>query len=213
MKVVIIGSAYPLRGGLAAYNERIARAFQEDGDEVEIITFSLQYPNFLFPGKTQYSSDPAPGDLSVDVCINSVNPLNWWSVGRKIRKMKPDLVICKFWLPFIIMIGSIYILFIAKDYISSVYKIEEGEVQGEPPISIQTLTTMQNYLVISSIITLVVGFIYYIGEKKIEYGKDFTYYTFMIGNPTCKLDTPQMNKSFLDILAIGLKPELYKESN
>ena len=100
MKVVIIGSAYPLRGGLAAYNERIARAFQEDGDEVEIITFSLQYPNFLFPGKTQYSSDPAPDDLSIDVCINSVNPFNWWSVGRKIRKMKPDLVICKFWLPF-----------------------------------------------------------------------------------------------------------------
>ena len=100
MKIVIIGSAYPLRGGLAAYNERIARAFQEAGDSVEIVTFKLQYPSFLFPGKTQYSSDPAPDDLSIDVAINSINPINWWRVGRKIRKMQPDLVICKFWLPF-----------------------------------------------------------------------------------------------------------------
>lgn len=100
MKIVIIGSAHPLRGGLSAYNERIARAFQEAGDEVNIITFSLQYPDFLFPGTTQYSDEPAPKDLSIEVAINSVNPFNWFSVGNKIRKMKPDLVICKFWLPF-----------------------------------------------------------------------------------------------------------------
>jgi glycosyltransferase involved in cell wall biosynthesis len=100
MKIVIIGSAYPLRGGLAAYNERIARAFQEAGDDVQMVTFKLQYPSFLFPGKSQYSSDPAPEDLFIDVSINSINPFNWWSVGRKIRDMKPDLVICKFWLPF-----------------------------------------------------------------------------------------------------------------
>lgn len=100
MKIVIIGSAYPLRGGLAAYNERIARAFQEAGDTVQLVTFKLQYPNFLFPGKTQYSSDPAPDDLNIDVQINSINPFNWWRVGRAIRNMQADLVICKFWLPF-----------------------------------------------------------------------------------------------------------------
>jgi len=99
-KIVIIGSAHPLRGGLAAYNERLAEAFQEAGDEVEIYTFSLQYPGFLFPGKTQYSSDPAPDGLKIHVKINSINPLNWWSVGREIAKLKPDIVIVKFWLPF-----------------------------------------------------------------------------------------------------------------
>lgn len=98
--VVIIGSAYPLRGGLATYNERLARAFQENGDKVVIHTFSLQYPNFLFPGKTQYSEGPPPEGLDIRVTVNSVNPFNWIKVGRMIRKQDPDLVIVKFWLPF-----------------------------------------------------------------------------------------------------------------
>ncbi len=99
-KIVIIGSAYPLRGGLSAYNERIARAYQQQGDDVTIYTFSLQYPGILFPGKTQYSSDPAPGDLNIKVKVNSINPLNWIKIGRKIKKLKPDLIIVKFWIPF-----------------------------------------------------------------------------------------------------------------
>lgn len=99
-KIVIIGSAYPLRGGLSAYNERLARAYLQSGDEVMIYTFSLQYPGFLFPGKTQYSTDPSPTDLKIQVKINSINPLNWISVGREIKRLKPDLVIIKFWIPF-----------------------------------------------------------------------------------------------------------------
>jgi glycosyltransferase involved in cell wall biosynthesis len=99
-KIVIIGSAYPLRGGLTAYNERIARAYQQHGHEVIIYTFSLQYPGIFFPGKTQYTDDPAPKDLYIRVKINSVNPINWILVGREIKKLKPDLVIIKFWIPF-----------------------------------------------------------------------------------------------------------------
>ena len=100
MKIIIIGPAYPLRGGLAAFNERLATAFLEQGEEVEIVTFSLQYPNILFPGKTQYSEDPPPKNLSIQVSINSVNPFNWLSVGKAIAKEQADLVICRFWLPF-----------------------------------------------------------------------------------------------------------------
>jgi len=100
MKVVIIGSAYPLRGGLAAYNERLARAFTEAGDEVSIYSFSLQYPSFLFPGKSQFSSGPAPEGLRIKTRINSINPFNWFSAGNEIRRENPDLVICPFWLPF-----------------------------------------------------------------------------------------------------------------
>lgn len=99
-KIIIVGTAYPLRGGLAAFNERLARQFQLEGDEVIIYTFSLQYPSFLFPGKTQYSSDPAPKDLTIREVLNSVNPFSWWKVGRMIKREKPDIVISKFWLPF-----------------------------------------------------------------------------------------------------------------
>lgn len=99
-KVYIIGTAYPLRGGLAAYNERLAREFQRMGSTVTIRTFSLQYPSILFPGKTQYSTTPAPADLDIKVEINSVNPFNWIRVGRRIRKEKPDLIVIKFWMPF-----------------------------------------------------------------------------------------------------------------
>ncbi len=100
--VIILGSAYPLRGGgISSYNERLARAFQGNGDKVKIITFSLQYPSFLFPGKTQYSSEQAPTDLDIEVLVNSVNPINWFIVGNKISKQKPDLLIMRYWIPFI----------------------------------------------------------------------------------------------------------------
>jgi len=100
MKVVIIGPAYPLRGGLATYNERLARAFREAGDDVRMVTFSLQYPNFLFPGQTQFSTEPGPTDLDIEVSLNSMNPWSWLQVGRKLRRERPDLVVFRFWLPF-----------------------------------------------------------------------------------------------------------------
>jgi D-inositol-3-phosphate glycosyltransferase len=100
MKIVIIGPAYPLRGGLATYNERLARAFQAAGDEARLVTFSLQYPGFLFPGQTQFSTESGPTDLSIEVSLNSVNPLSWWAVGRRLRRERPDLVVFRFWLPF-----------------------------------------------------------------------------------------------------------------
>lgn len=99
-KVIIIGPAYPLRGGLATYNERLAREFQAAGDDVTIVTFSLQYPGFLFPGTTQYSEGPAPSGLKIKAWINSVNPLNWITTGNSISRMKPDFVIVRYWLPF-----------------------------------------------------------------------------------------------------------------
>ncbi|PRY12636.1 glycosyltransferase involved in cell wall biosynthesis [Pontibacter ummariensis] len=100
-RVIIVGPAYPLRGGgMATFNERLAYAFQEAGDEVEIVTFSLQYPSFLFPGKSQYSEEPAPEGLRIKVLINSVNPISWWRTGNYIRKQTPDLVIFRYWLPF-----------------------------------------------------------------------------------------------------------------
>jgi glycosyltransferase involved in cell wall biosynthesis len=98
--VKIIGPAYPYRGGLAAYNERLAREFLAKGYRVEMETFTLQYPGILFPGKTQYADWEAPEGLKIRRTVSSVNPLNWIRVGNRIRKEKPDLVIFKYWIPF-----------------------------------------------------------------------------------------------------------------
>lgn len=100
MTIGIIGPAWPLRGGLADFDERLARELQRGGHGVTIYSYSLQYPSFLFPGKSQYTSDPAPADLKIETCINSVNPLSWLRVGRRIRKAAPDLLIVRYWLPF-----------------------------------------------------------------------------------------------------------------
>ncbi|MEI2273979.1 glycosyltransferase [Sphingobacterium sp. ML3W] len=101
MRIVILGSAYPLRGGgIASFNERLATHFQELGHEVDIYSFTLQYPNFLFPGKSQYSDEPAPAGLNIQTKVNSINPLNWFKVGRELRRAKYDLLIVRFWMPF-----------------------------------------------------------------------------------------------------------------
>src|SRR3954453_20316466 len=99
-RVVIIGPAHPLRGGLASFDERLARQFNLDGDDATIYTFSLQYPGFLFPGTTQYSSGPAPTDIKIRVVINSVNPINWLIVGNELMRAQPDIIVVRYWLPF-----------------------------------------------------------------------------------------------------------------
>ena len=100
MKIVILGTSWPYRGGLATFNERLAKQFVSEGNEVEIWTFTLQYPSFLFPGKTQYTEEAAPEDLIIRRKLNSCNPFNWIRVGREIRKAAPDLLICCYWMSF-----------------------------------------------------------------------------------------------------------------
>ena len=100
MNIVILGTAYPYRGGLAAFNERLAYQFQQEGHTVKMVTFTLQYPSFLFPGKTQFTSDPAPEALVIERKVNSCNPFNWLKVGRQLRKERPDLVVFAYWMSF-----------------------------------------------------------------------------------------------------------------
>jgi glycosyltransferase involved in cell wall biosynthesis len=97
--VVIIGPGYPLRGGLATFDQRLAREFISEGYDCEIYSFSLQYPDFMFPGTTQYSTEPPPEGLTILSRINSVNPFNWLSVGRELRRKKPDIIVVRYWLP------------------------------------------------------------------------------------------------------------------
>ena len=100
MRIAILGTAHPYRGGLAAFNERLAEACLEAGHTVEVVTYTLQYPGFLFPGESQTDERPAPRGYRVTRKLNSVNPVSYLSTGRYLLGLRPDLIICKFWLPF-----------------------------------------------------------------------------------------------------------------
>jgi glycosyltransferase involved in cell wall biosynthesis len=99
-RVVIMGPAHPLRGGLATFNQRLAQEFINEGHSCEVISFSLQYPSLLFPGKTQFSNDPPPKGIRILSLINSVNPVNWFNTGKFLKKEKPDVIVVRFWIPF-----------------------------------------------------------------------------------------------------------------
>lgn len=100
MKIILLGTSWPFRGGLATFNERLAKQFMAEGHDVEIWTFTLQYPSFLFPGKTQYSNEPAPEGIAIRRELNSCNPFNWIRVGKAIKKAAPNLLICCYWMSF-----------------------------------------------------------------------------------------------------------------
>lgn len=107
-KVIIIGPAFPFRGGIANFNNALAQEYHNRGDEVILYSFTLQYPSFLFPGTTQYEIGEVPKNLKIKTLINSVNPFNWISVASRINKEQPDYVIIRYWLPFMApCLGSI----------------------------------------------------------------------------------------------------------
>ena len=100
MKIVILGPAHPYRGGLASIMQTMAREYQSRGHEVKIYTFTVQYPELLFPGKSQFVDTPAPEDLHIERVMNTVNPINWVRLGLRLKREKPDMILMKYWTPF-----------------------------------------------------------------------------------------------------------------
>jgi glycosyltransferase involved in cell wall biosynthesis len=100
MKIISLGPAHPYRGGLATFSDRLAQQFSAEGHEVKVFTFSLQYPKLLFPGKSQYTDGPPPPGININRKLNSINPFNWILTGLLIKREKPDILLIRFWLPF-----------------------------------------------------------------------------------------------------------------
>jgi len=99
MKIVIISTAYPLRGGISHYVSLLYQHLSERHD-VSIITFRRQYPRFLFPGKSQEEIGERGSAVPTVQIIDTLNPLTWYKAGRIAAKSKPDLIIFKYWMPF-----------------------------------------------------------------------------------------------------------------
>ncbi len=153
-KVIIITPAHPLRGGIAASGERLAKAFLEQGHQVKIYSFSLQYPNFLFPGKTQYSDEPAPQDIDIQTVINSINPFNWLSIGRKIAQERADIVICRFWLPVMAPCLGTILRIVKRNGISKIVGLVDNIVPhehrlGDRPLAQYFVNACDSFIVMS----------------------------------------------------------------
>lgn len=97
--IVMLGPAHPYRGGLAGFNQTLARAFIAQGIRCRMFTFTVQYPQFLFPGKTQFTDDPPPEGLDITRVLSTVNPLSWIRTGLRIRREKPDALVVRYWIP------------------------------------------------------------------------------------------------------------------
>ena len=98
MQIALISVAPPYRGGISKQTSILVENLSKN-HSVDVINYSRQYPDFLFPGKTQYLDDKLENDNSSRM-IDSINPLTWFSTGNKLAKKNYDLVIFRFWNPF-----------------------------------------------------------------------------------------------------------------
>lgn len=142
MKIAIIGTAFPYRGGLANFNERLAYEMQKDGHQVSIYTFSLQYPDFIFPGKSQYSEDEPPQNLHIERVLSSVNPFSWISAGNKIKKQNYDLVVIGYWLPFMSLCLSAVANRIKSNKKSKIVSVVHNMIPHESRVGDQFLSNL-----------------------------------------------------------------------
>ncbi len=128
---VIIGPAHPYRGGIASFNERLAAEMKAGGANARIETFSLQYPGILFPGKTQYTDAPARQSTDITRSINSIWPTSWIRTGYRIRREKPDIVIFRYWLPFMAPCFGTIAKIIAKNRHTRILSIVDNIIPHE----------------------------------------------------------------------------------
>lgn len=103
MKIVYIGTCYPMRGGLAQFNAILARELSRR-HQVTFLSFKRQYPGLFFPGKSQYVAEreaAAVVRFDAEPVLDSINPWSWWRTARRAVREKPDLVLYKYWMPFL----------------------------------------------------------------------------------------------------------------
>lgn len=100
MKIAYLSTFYPFRGGIAQFNARLLKAFSNYG-EVIPFTFKRQYPNFLFPGKSQYVQENGKPEIVQSIpVLDTINPFSYFKTAKIIRSYNPQITITKYWMPF-----------------------------------------------------------------------------------------------------------------
>lgn len=100
MRIVLVGPAYPLRGGIAHYIALLYRSLRKRGHRTRVLSFRKLYPPLLFPGKTQEDGGAELLPVESVPVLNSMNPLSWLRAVLWLKEEKPDLLVFKYWMPF-----------------------------------------------------------------------------------------------------------------
>lgn len=97
----LIGPTYPYRGGIAHYTTLLAQQLlRETKHDLLFISFSQQYPAWLFPGRSDKEVGEQWAAIAAEYILNPLNPLSWWHTLRRIQQWQPDAVIVPWWHPF-----------------------------------------------------------------------------------------------------------------
>ena len=98
---ILIGPAYPFRGGISNTNHELIREIQKKDKNSLIITFKKLYPKFIFPGKNQFSNEKKPAEINIERHISSYNPISWIKTAKRINQLNPKAVIFRYYTPFL----------------------------------------------------------------------------------------------------------------
>ena len=108
MRNIIVGPAWPLRGGIAHFSESLCKEFLKNELSSAIVSFSFQYPHLLFPGKTQLEAGPAPVGIDISPMLNSIYPGSWRKTARYLVEQQPDYLVVMYWSPYMALaLGSL----------------------------------------------------------------------------------------------------------
>lgn len=156
-KIIIIGPAYPYRGGPSTFISFIYEILSPIY-EVKIYNYKLLYPSFLFPGKTQFDKSSVIFKKAENIrIINSINPFNWWKTANKIKTEKPDLLIFDWWHPFFSFCHFTISLLVKKQLRNRIVFITENVISHEAHFIDKFLTKIgllnaSSFIALSSVV-------------------------------------------------------------
>jgi len=100
MKIILIGPVYPYRGGIAYVTTHLANMLLAAGHQLKVISFSRQYPRFLYPGKNDKDPSQEPIKIAAEYLLDPLYPWTWFNTSKVASSYQPDLIILTWWTTF-----------------------------------------------------------------------------------------------------------------